>query len=223
MKKVIIAESILDAIERSKTLFGRGGMTLYTARSSEEILNLHGVNKADLIITDFTLPLMGGAKLCSAIRSEASLKDVSIIIVCDDAEAPAECRTTGANAVLAKPVDAIELFSRVSHLLMVQQRLSLRVPLRITVEGRNSKATFVGMSRDLSVSGMLLESGRMLQQGERLQCSFTVSSRAVTVDCVVVRALDGPEGAFQYGVKFLNLDARTFVLIEHFIKSGIEA
>jgi DNA-binding response OmpR family regulator len=196
-------------------------MTLYPARSCEEILNLHGVNKADLIIADFALPLMEGAKLCSIIRTDASLKDVSIIMVCDDVErALAECRTTGANAVIPKPVDAIELFSRVSQLLMVQQRLAVRVPLRITVEGRNSKATFVGLSRDLSVSGMLLESGRMLQQGERLECSFTVSSRVVSVDCVVVRAQESPAGTFQYGVKFLNLDAKTFVLVEHFIKSS---
>lgn len=224
MKKVIIAENILNTIGKDHTLFGRGGITLFPARSSEEILDLHGARKADLIITDLALPLMGGAKLCSAIRGSADLKAVSIIMVCDDAE-PAldESRNAGANAVLPKPLDAVILFSTVSRLLMVQQRMAARVPLRITVEGRNAKVTFVGMSQDISVSGMLLESGRILQQGERLHCSFTVSNRVVSVDCVVARALQGPAGTFQYGVKFLNLDAKTFVLIEHFIKSGAGA
>lgn len=223
MKKVIIAEQILNAIEKGSTMLGRGGMTLYTARSSEEILGLHGSHKADLIITDISLPLMGGARLCSSIRGDSGLKDVSIIMVCDGAGPDlAACRSTGANEILPKPLDTMALFATVSHLLMVQERLAVRVPLRITVEGRNAKAAFVGMSNDISISGMLLESGRILQQGERLQCSFTVSSRAVTVDGIVVRAEQCPTGTFQYGVKFVNLDAKTFVLIEHFIKSGVE-
>jgi len=222
MKKVIIAEQILNAIEQGDTLFGRGGMKLYTARSSEEILGLLGSHKADLIITDISLPIMGGARLCSSIRGDAGLKDVSVIMICDDGTALNECIKTGANEVLPKPLDTMALFSTVSHLLMVHERLAVRVPLCITVEGRNAKATFVGMSSDISVSGMLIESGRILQQGERLQCSFTVSSRAVTVDVLVVRAEQCPSGTFQYGVKFVNLDAKTFVLIEHFIKSGAE-
>ena len=42
---------------------------------------------------------MGGAKLCSLIRNDASLKNVSIIVVCNATDASlAQCRETGANA-----------------------------------------------------------------------------------------------------------------------------
>jgi len=58
MKKVIIAQTILDAIELSTTLFGRGSIQLYPARSSEDILDTHRQIKADLIITDFSFPVM---------------------------------------------------------------------------------------------------------------------------------------------------------------------
>jgi DNA-binding response OmpR family regulator len=57
------------------------GITFIPVWSTEEILNLHDVKRADLIITDATLPLMGGAKLCSMIRCDAELKSVSIILV----------------------------------------------------------------------------------------------------------------------------------------------
>lgn len=219
-KKVIIAESVLAMLEKSSTLFGRGGITILPASSSEDILDLHRDQQADLIVTEHGLPAMGGVKLCSSIRSDAALRDVSLIMICDrGGEALGESQRAGANAILTRPLDPSEIFAKVSHLLMVQDRLAVRVPLRISVDGRDGRNAFVGMSQNISVSGMLIESGRILQLGERIVCSFAVESRPVSVECIVVRAQEDPPGTFSYGVKFLNLDARTFVLIEHVIKN----
>ncbi len=220
MKKVIIAENILKAVGKNNTLFGRGGITVLPAKTAEEALELHRQFQADIIIIDYAIPAMGGVKLSSTIRSDVILRDVSIIILCDPpGPTAAESQNAGANAILLTPLDCSELFSKVSHLLMVQDRMSVRVPLRISVDGEDEKAAFVGMSLNISVSGMLLESGRVLQRGDRLQCAFTLQSRAVKVDCIVVRAFQTLAGSIKYGVKFLNLDAKTFVLLEHLIKS----
>ena len=62
MKKIIIDQNLLDDLGESNTIFKRSGITFFPARSSEEILNLHGVKRADLIITDAALPVMGGAE-----------------------------------------------------------------------------------------------------------------------------------------------------------------
>ena len=220
-KRVIIAETILGMLQQGSILFGRGGIMILPAPTSEEVLALHRDQQADLIVADHGLPLMGGAQLCSKIRSDVALRDVSFIMICDrTGPGLVESQRAGANAILTRPLDAGELFSKVSHLLMVQDRMAVRVPLRITVNGRDRQTTFVGMSQDISVSGMLIESGRILQQGERLECVFTISERVVTVGCIVVRAQEGPRGTFRYGVKFLNLDAKSFVLLEHVIKGG---
>lgn len=221
MKNIIAADTILAAVDKDKTLFKRGGITVLSAHSSEEIFDLHRARKVDLIITELEFPRMGGGALCASIRGEPELKGVSIILICENTPlALAECGRAGVNAVLTKPIDAVGLFSTASQMLMVQQRLSLRVPMRLTVKGENTQTTFVGLSRDLSVSGMLLESGRALQQGERLECSFTLGSRVVSIACVVARVKTTPTGGGSYGVKFLNLDAKTFVLIEHFIQAS---
>lgn len=220
-KRVIIAETILGTLQQASTLFGRGGIIVLPASSSEEVFALHRDQQADLIITDHGLPVMGGVQLCCKIRSDVALRDVSFIMICDrTGPGLAESQRAGANAILTRPLDSSELFSKVSHLLMVQDRMAVRVPLRITVNGRDRQATFVGMSRDISVSGMLIETGMILQQGERLECGFTVSGRAVTVNCIVVRTQEGPRGAFLSGVRFLNLDAKSFVLFEHIIRGG---
>ena len=221
MKKVIIAEGILPAAGKNNTLFGRGGITALTASTAEQALSLHREQRADLLILDHGMPAMGGVKLCAAIRSDVLLREVSIIVLCErTGPSSAESQQAGANAILLKPLDLVELFSKVSHLLMVQDRKSVRVPVRLQVVGRGPSAAFTGWSVDISASGILIESGTALEQGVRLQCSFELQSRPVTIDCVVVRTDRAPSGLNRYGVQFVNLDAKTFILIEHVIKSG---
>jgi CheY-like chemotaxis protein len=222
-KKIIIAQSIHDGVDQGNTLFARGGLVVLSAGSCEEILDLHRSRKADLIIADFSLPVMGGGTLISMIRRDSALKAVSIIMACERVGPAAEaCRRAGANAVLPKPLDPIGLFSTVSQLLMVHQRMSARIPVRISVEGNDARAAFVGMSSDISVSGMLLEAGKKLRIGERLTCGFAVGSHVLSLLCVVVRVQPASEGGFLYGVTFQNLDAKTFVLIEQFVKGNVK-
>lgn len=219
-KKIIIASSVQQAVATAQSLFSRGSIGILPAATSEEILHLHRTHNADLIVADATLPVMGGLVLCRTIRKDPGLKDVSIIMACAD-EDPAvnEYRAVGSNDILTKPVDPVRLFSTVSRMLIIQNRLAVRIPLRMTVEGKSNRETFVGISHDVSVSGMLLSSARILQPRDRLHCTFAFGSRAVTVECEVIRTQRNPEGGFQFGVKFVNLDAKTFVLLEHFVKS----
>jgi CheY-like chemotaxis protein len=219
-KKIIIAQSIQQAVTNAESLFSRGSVGVLTAATSEDLLQLHRTHKADLIIAQSALPVMGGLALCRTIRKDPGLRDVSLIMACaGDDPAVSEYRAAGCNEVLLIPVDPVRLFSTVSRMLMVQNRMAVRIPLRITVEGSAGKETFIGISHDLSVSGMLLDSARMLQPGDRLHCSFSIGTRVVSVDCEVVRTQRTETGRFQFGAKFVNLDAKTFVLLEHFVKS----
>ena len=111
MKKVIIAEPVLRAIENSNTLFGRGGIIVHAAKTAEEIFDLHRTLTADLIVIDSRLPVMGGAQLCAMIRADAGLKGVSLIMACDETETKSMvCGEGGVNAVVTKPIDPFELF-----------------------------------------------------------------------------------------------------------------
>ena len=224
MKNVIIAQTILDAIELSTTLFGRGSIKLYPARSSEDILNSHRRMKADLIITEFSLPEMGGVRLCSVIRSEPALKDVSLIVYSDDNPVfQAACRDAGANAVIQKPVDAFDLFSKISELITVPQRKDMRVLLRVSVEGRQEETSFIATSYNISISGMLLETKRELNKGDKLTCSFNIAHAEVSAQCLIMRVDKTDKGRFRYGAKFLGLDTRSIIVIEQYVKSKIKS
>ncbi len=223
MKKVVIAESVLREIESGNTLFGRGGIAVYSARTSEEILELHRTNKADLIVADFDLPVMGGAKLSSLIRGDASLKDVSLVMVCDkEYPSGSPCRQTGANTILTKPVEPFELFSRISELLVIPQRQDMRSLLHVSLSGGEEKVSFLGVSQNISISGMLLETEQRLQCGERLACAVGIGSREINAECEIVRVEQAASGRFRYGVKFSNLDIKTMIIIEQFVKGNIK-
>ncbi len=219
MKKIIVARSILHAIGSGKDLFGRGTLTIIPARTSEEILNLHGVHHADVIITDLNLPMMGGAKLCATLRNDAGLKQVSIIMACERED---EARNAGvlANAFLPAPVDAVQVFSKVAELLVIQQRRDLRVLLRATLKGERDGASFFGMCHNISISGMLMETDFNLGPGDQFTCSFRIAHRDIAADCRVVRT--NVAGARRRcAVLFQNLDTRSLIMIDQYVKNQI--
>ncbi len=222
MKKIIVAESLLTVFDSKNSIFKRGGITLFTAQSSEEILNLHGVKNADLIITDQAFPLMGALNLCAAIRRDVRLKKVSIVVTGGRrGEDGADCLTAGANAFIPAPLDPVALFSKVSELLLVPQRKDMRVLLRASVTGQEGDGSFFAASQNISISGMMLETDRSLALGDRLTCSFNVAHSEIRASCMIVRGDPASSGRRRYGVNFLNLDTKSLIIIENFVKTQV--
>lgn len=220
MKKIIIVASILQDIKGSTMIFKRESIMLFPAKSSEQMLELHSLQRADLIITDASLPLMGGAKLCSLLRSDAALKDVSIIVVCDDNEPTcSQCKDAGANAVMRKPVDAGELLWKASELLVISQRKDMRVLLRVSIKGVEGSAPFFAKTVNISISGMQFETDREFKAGDPLTCSFHIGHSEISVKCTVARVFAIAPGRYRYGVRFVNCDTRSLVIIEQFVKT----
>ncbi len=223
MKKIIIAEPIIHDIERNNTVFGRGSISVISAVTSEAILNLHASQQADLIITDYDLPFMDAAKLCSLIRNDAELKNVSIIVVCNAAdEIVKQCWESGANSVVPKPASMDVLFAKMSELLVVPHRKDIRALQRISVAKREGDTNFFAQSLNISISGMLIETDRSFKEGDRLTCTFKIAHSEVVVDCMVMRTDMTASGRRLYGIKFLNCDTKSLVIIDHFVKSQVK-
>jgi CheY-like chemotaxis protein len=222
MKKIIIAEPIIHDIERNNTVFGRGSISVFPAVTSEAILNLHGTHQADLIITDFDLPFMNAAKLCSLIRNDANLKKVSIIVVCNATDAIlAQCRELGANAVIPKPAGMDVLFAKMSELLVVPHRKDIRVLQQMSVKSTEGGTTFPARSLNISISGMLIETDRTFKKGDKLTCTFKIAHNEIVVECLVMRRVMAATGPHRYGIKFMNCTTKSLVMIDLFVKSQI--
>ncbi len=222
MKKVIIADEIYQLIEKEKSPFSRSDIKILRSVSNTEALNIHKTEDCDLIITGLDSPDISGEELCSVIRGDKELCKVSVIIACSDGKANIErCSACRANAFITTPIQMPVLLDRAAKLLDIHQREVFRGPLGVKVQGRYKNLSFLCFSENISASGMLFESEKMLERGDLIVCSFFFpNSKRVTAKAEVVRKAE-KQAEFdsnRYGIKFINLEDDYKSIIEDFVK-----
>jgi DNA-binding response OmpR family regulator len=219
MKKIIIVNAIHAFLERDKSILSRADFRIFTATSGKEALRIHQEEKVNLLVADLALPDMGGDVLCSLVRKESTIRNVSIILVCQNLPEELErVSTCGANAWVTKPVRPEQLVESVGQLLAVSLRRGYRVLLKAKVHGARENVSFFCTSHNISVSGILLETEKLLEPGNRITCTFFLpGSRQIAVDGEVVRFDKKSDGMHHYGVRFTDLAPEFREEIERFI------
>jgi CheY-like chemotaxis protein len=221
MKKIIIAEDIKAILEKERNFLNRADIRSLTVSTNEQAFTLHRAEKADLIIVNLDSPEMSGDMLCSFIRDDKELCEVSIIILCSKTESDAERRLQcRANALITSPPDNTILLQEMHKLLCVAPRKSLRVPLSIKIHVASKGTPFIAYIENISVSGMLLHSEALLFEGETITCSFYLpDSTHITINAEVIRALEkGTEHDTNfYGIRFIDLSIDFSSAIEAFV------
>ncbi len=219
MKKILTVPDLLPFIEQEKSILKRKEYRILTAASGEEALKLLRSEKVDLIIVDLDMPRITGDKLCSYIKNDKSLSNVYVILACSDCKPDIErCTKARADFHMTRPIDIYLLLKKIREVLNIRVRGSDRIPLKITVVGSSGK-TFHCYAHDLSVSGILIETEKILHKGDSAGCLFCPAhSREIVVNGVVARVKIKPDNVYQYGIKFSHLSANSRFAIEELIK-----
>ena len=95
---------------------------LITARDGVEAVQLIEAELPDLVLLDVMMPRMSGFEVCQKIKAEPRTRDIMVIMVTalhevGDFERAVEC---GTDDFLTKPVNKLELLTRVKSLLRVR-------------------------------------------------------------------------------------------------------
>jgi CheY-like chemotaxis protein len=180
-----------------------------TVRDLLDTLARHG---ASCVVLGSLLPDQSLAEAIKKIRSLPATRGVSILVVLgSDERATVEAAAlgAGANAVLRRPLDSGKLEDWITKLLAVPRRVETRVPVQGQVVGTpHAERTghFYGLSRNLSVHGMLLASPVKLPEAPDLDLEFLLPEGEEPVRALgrVVREA-GEVGwpYIGYGVEFL--------------------
>jgi len=206
MKKILLVNNQEAFLDRNKSLLNRAGFLILTASTASEALQISREQRVDLI--------------CSLIRQDSELRNVSIILVCYQSEEE-QASNCGANAVVTKPVRPEQLLKLVEKFLGIRARREYRAALHARVEGTRGSLEFSGVTRNISASGMLCESDLPLNKGDLLRnLSFIIDAGRIDTDGKVVWYAVLPDEKYGYGVQFIGLASELREKIEQFVAAA---
>ncbi len=226
MKKILVSRTIHSMLRQEKTFLNRADVKVFVAATNDEALKIHHTERADLIITHLDTPGMASEHFCSLIREQAGLRQVSMIIVCVNTaaaiKASSRCK---ANAVLLEPVHPVLLVAKAQQLLYISARETLRVLLSANVDGHSDDGSFYCRTRNVSASGMLIETDKRLREGARLSCQFYLpNAKRIEASGKIVRIIEQNAGEedYQYGLMFTDIVPECRQLLADYIKDTLK-
>ncbi len=138
---ILIVEDSLTQAEQLRYLLEEQGYAVRLARDGVQGLEAVRAQRPTLVISDIVMPRMDGYALCRAIKSDAALKDVPVVIVTslsatEDVARSLEC---GADNFIRKPYDPKMLLARVQYMLLnleLRRERTLREGMELYLEGK---------------------------------------------------------------------------------------
>lgn len=222
IRKIITAHEIKAQLDNNKSFLDRADIKIIPVSSNKEALEIHRIEKADLIIANLDESILNGELLCSAIREDKELCKVSLIITHSkstrDIPEISRCR---ANAFIERSADPAILLSKAHQLLNVPVRETFRAPIFVKVRQDSKMDPSLGYSENISITGMLFDSEKKIIKGEIILCKFVLpDSMHIRTEAEIVRFCDkGMENATnQYGIRFLELPEKFRKAIEAYIR-----
>jgi CheY-like chemotaxis protein len=223
MKKIIIAQALKDFVEQQVSVLAGHGNKLFYVKSGKEALDVHRKEKGDLIIIELDFRDLTCEQFCSVIRGDEGLKGVSILIVCSDKPSDIErCQKCGANDYI-QPLTPAAFLRKAAQFLNISERTSYRVIVKISKTENNHITHIFCTSRNLSSSGILLETDGVLKKGDKITCSFFLpNSVRIATEGEIVRIVKKEDGSKDYGVRFIDMAPSVESQIELFIQKWRE-
>lgn len=113
--KILVVEDEKDTLFILEKLFLKNNYEVYTATSGQEALEILKKNIPDVIVADWTMPIMDGIELCDIVKKDEKYKLIYFILL--TARASLKDRVAGldkgADDFLVKPVQNQEIMARI--------------------------------------------------------------------------------------------------------------
>ena len=119
---ILVIDDTPANVHVAMELLSAHGFRVLVAEDGEEGLERARLGMPDLILLDVMMPRMSGFQVCKRLKSDPKTKDIQILMVTalnelGDIEQASEC---GTDDFVSKPVNKVELQTRVKSLLRVR-------------------------------------------------------------------------------------------------------
>jgi CheY-like chemotaxis protein len=219
MKKLLFSRELKSFINKEKNVLGRSDFQIFIASTADDILKTHRTERVDLIIMPLDMEGGSAEEICSLIRKDEKLNHVSLLIICNDTKEDIKrLQKCKPNAHITNPIIHEQLIEKIKQLLIIPVRQDFRILLKVTISGKANNIPFFCYSYNISVSGMLIETNKVLQQNDIISCSFFLPlSEQIITNAEIMRIISTENNSLQYGIRFINLAQRYKTAIEAFI------
>src|SRR6266568_2285180 len=111
-RNILVVDDESQITRVLRTALAAQGYTVRTAGDGDEALEVMREWTPDLVITDLSMPNMGGLELCRRIRSKMAVP-IIVLSVRDEEKPKIEALDSGADDYVTKPFNMNELVARV--------------------------------------------------------------------------------------------------------------
>lgn len=117
MRTVLVVDDEFGTVEVLLAALEDAGYRVLTAANGRRALERLEENKPDLVVSDFMMPLMDGAALVLAMRSNPHYRDIPVIMMSAAPETALRRHLDGYAAFLRKPFRVPALLELIGSLL----------------------------------------------------------------------------------------------------------
>jgi CheY-like chemotaxis protein len=186
----------------------RTGCETLTASGGTEALDIARREKPQMIVVKAGITPMTGFDLCRVLKADPEFAKTPIALV-GPAGTEDAARRSGADAVLALPLDPEAFFALLRRLLQVLPREEARSAVEWSVTFWRDGMQHTGTIRDLSRGGFFVRTPARQPVGARLDVSFDVpverGVKTIVAEAIVVRL--GRDNDPGLGCRFFQLSA----------------
>jgi CheY-like chemotaxis protein len=118
-KKILVVDDSNTALLMERMILSKGAYDLVTAQDGQEAVETALAERPDLILMDVVMPRMSGFEACQALKANPDTSGTPIILVTTrgEAENVEKGFTYGCNDYVTKPINSLELLSKIKDYL----------------------------------------------------------------------------------------------------------
>ena len=118
-RKILLVDDSETILQMEQMILAKNAYEIITARDGEEGVAKALKNKPDLILMDVVMPKMNGFEAVRQLRENQQTSTVPIVMVTSKAEAESmeAGYVSGCNDYIIKPIDSLELLTKVKNLI----------------------------------------------------------------------------------------------------------